>query len=482
MANGKKSRKNLVTRRRAFAAAFAVLATGATASCSNTPEFPGRTIGATAGRITEEKLTEQYGSTITSITQDEMFYDQESFTTNPGNLGIVGPETRDEYPEENFRPTNGRMLMQVVFVEGQLRIKDHSRDGIDPNDLAWFAKRIDDRREVIETAMAAGQISKINFRLDGSGFNFTDNTSYSRDAYFLHGEYDASGEKELDFVFPHGDLQLDRSTFVQQIMHETGHALLQKVSDEIKGGAPVTPEVQRLINACDAVHAKAMEQMNQYAYDVYIQLDLAQYAEDDPMKKAALKKMRDEYLSGDISSMQPASESHWIGGEDAQLGELGQNCATNSVIRQFGLTSKRYFPGTDRSAGMSNPRAEDYFYSADAAFYKTIGSLTVYGSLTEENVNSVNPFGHPYDNIGEAFASAFALTIVTPENVGRRLSWTKVEDAQLAQELIDSVKAVLLSEYPQFAKLIDACYGDLQSAKQDPHLQPFPKSDCTISY
>ena len=482
MGNGRKSRKQLKLKRRALAVSLAVLASGATASCSNTPEFPGRTIGATAGRIAEENLTEQYGPTLTSIAEDQTFYDQENFTTNPVNLGIVGAETRDEYPEKNFRPTDGRMLMRVVLVNGQLRIKDLSRDGIDPNNLAWFAKRIIDRREIIETAMAAGQLSKINFRLDGSGFNFTDNTPYTSEDYFLHGEYDATGEHELDFVFPHGDLQLDRSAFVQQIMHETGHALLQKISDEIKGGAPVTPEVQRLINACDAVHAKAMQQMNDYAYDVYVQLDLAQYAEEDPIKKAALKKIRDEYLSGDISSMQPASESHWIRGETAQLGELGQNCATNSVIRQFGLTSKRFFPEMDKSAGMSNPRSEDHFYSADSAFYKTISSLTVYGNLTEESVNASNTFGHPYDDIGEAFASAFALTIVTPENAGRRLSWVKVEDSQLAQELYDSVKAVLLAEYPQLSKLIDACYGDLQLAKQDPHLQPFPKSDCTISY
>ena len=219
MGNGRKSRKQLKLKRRALAVSLAVLASGATASCSNTPEFPGRTIGATAGRIAEENLTEQYGPTLTSIAEDQTFYDQENFTTNPVNLGIVGAETRDEYPEKNFRPTDGRMLMRVVLVNGQLRIKDLSRDGIDPNNLAWFAKRIIDRREIIETAMAAGQLSKINFRLDGSGFNFTDNTPYTSEDYFLHGEYDATGEHELDFVFPHGDLQLDRSAFVQQIMH-----------------------------------------------------------------------------------------------------------------------------------------------------------------------------------------------------------------------------------------------------------------------
>lgn len=484
MGNGKSSAKKLKLRRRALAVAVALVASGATVACSEDSDSSNERKIETAVSETLNKLL-TFGPTLSSVVEDTEGFDLESITTNPIKLGIIGPETEEEYPKYDGS-MGGRLLIKTSYVDGQLRIKDHSRDGVDPVLMTWIAKRINERSQVFETAMKNNSLKAINFILDRDDYSFMDGEVYERDEYFVRGSFDIKGSNEIDIVFPHGETTLDRTVFTQLLVHETGHALIERISDEIVSGAtPITPEIQRVINACEAVHARAMEQIQTIGIDVYRKLDEAANAEQDPVKRAGLQKLRDVYLSDDvtIAQLQPKFEENWKAAEFTQFGEYGKNCATNNLYRQAGIINEKFFPGLNATPiGDSPSKSAELLDEAEVAFADLMETLTIYGNLTERNINSKSKSGHPEADLGEAIASPFALSVVTPDSLGRKLSWAESPDKELATELIDSANALIVATYPELGELISACEQSRDAAFNDPRATSLPKNKCDLSY
>ena len=430
-------------------------------ACSSSQEDVGKQTGVVVGQLIKEKLDEEYGLNIDELLAGSPSFAQERVFSRQ-SLGRTGEDLSSDYdPEETFDPSNGPISLKIAYVNGTLRVKDLSRDGVDEALMLWILNRLSARMEIIKAAGETDAVTAVNIRLNATDVLMQDDPT--RLVTTMSG--DATNENEVNIVFPRSAVPISAEVFDQMFVHEISHLLADAASDDYLKDGQYSQEVDRMLNVCASIRSKAIEQLDSRLYGVITKLDRAVAIEDSPQRKETMRTLLNKYVDRSYIGLLPDSDPKYVEVQEPQFGERATQCAHNTLSRQLGMVETQLgVPFDKESFGefLDSP-ASDPFYEAYDELLELLQESTIYKYLAEINYDPRNNFGHGYDNLNEQFATAIAL-LVNPESTATKLASATSQERELVVEFIDSSREVLTAKFPQLTPLFHACNADFQSA------------------
>ncbi|MFN8016256.1 MAG: hypothetical protein U0R17_06600 [Acidimicrobiia bacterium] len=426
-------------------------------ACSNTPNRPGAAIGRAVGQEYIKYIEKHYGQTLEQQL-DPAFIDSQYFSFSKEKLGFASEDPIEDYlPDQKLDGTSGPDALQVTVINGNIRIKDTSKDEVDDDAKLWLLQRIKQREEIIKAIASRNGFKQFNIKL-----NVSDAISESYGTQVKEMDGDATLENEMNLAFPRSQFVLSRELFDQMFMHEISHLIAGAISDDYLKHGKHKEQVERLQNVCAQIRSRAFEQVQPYLPPVADELrEIASLTEFESFRASA-SALADIYDRGDLASIFPEADPYYVDVQEPQFGANSARCNSNSIIRQIGLMSSKlgFEFNRDESTAFNSSKASEHESNADELMYEAFSKNTIYQYLAEKNYVQGNNFGHGFDNLNEQIATAVAL-LSNPMDTGYKLKYIPTEDRELIIEFLDATSDLFVVAFPELRGMFTACREDL---------------------
>lgn len=284
-------------------------------------------------------------------------------------------------------------------LDGKIMMTDISPTGMDTKAVALIQQTFAPVLPVFEASFEIGGL-----------FDVTIGTQKSPGTTFRnHSQYDP-GKKSMFIDINMNQGYLDIEDTRATAWHEAAHSVFAKksISHSIKEFKPHPEEVEKYSSSCKAVRDYAIDEFEIQAEGFISEME--KIGEKIPKFKLAADQLIQSVREKNLNGFFPQQESG--NGEF-----MGVN--TCNFIGGTGLlmdASKAF--GVSFDPEQATEEEKDALQGVDALMKKFVHKESIYRAITDATYVMDPMAGHPYDNLDEAAASMFAITLIAPEELG----------------------------------------------------------------